>query len=142
VDTSDNPDPSGAELPAVVRLSVPAAPAFVQVARLAGSALASRAGFSIDEVDDLRIAIDELAAVLVQATGTTGALDLVFELDTHCVRVAGSVASPAQPELSELTEKILDVVADSYAINAGDGTVSFSLEKRHAEDEPGAEPDT
>jgi len=101
---------------------------------LAGSALASRAGFSIDEVDDLRIAIDELAAVLVQATGGVGDLELIFELDDDGVRVQGRVESPAQPSVPELTEKILDVVVDSYDLAAQDGKVSFRCEKRRTDE--------
>ena len=142
MDSSDTPGHTGLTTPAVVRLSVPADPPFVQVARLAGSALGSRAGFSIDEVDDLRIAIDELAAVLVQAADTTGPLELTFELTGDGVRVLGQVESPAEPELSELTEKILDVVVDSYSVRSDGQLVSFECDKRHAEDDGEAEPAT
>ena len=142
MDKTDSPGSTGSTTPAVVRLSVPADPPFVQVARLAGSALGSRAGFSIDEVDDLRIAIDELAAVLVQAADTTGPLELTFEVTGDGVRVVGQVESPAQPSLSELTEKILDVVVDTYSVGSDGQNVTFECEKRHALDEAEAEPAT
>ena len=50
---------------AEVRLSIPASPEFLRLARLAAAGLASRMGFTYDEVEDLRIAIDELCFSLV-----------------------------------------------------------------------------
>src|SRR2546425_981063 len=43
-----------------VRLAVPATPEFVRLARVTAAGLASRLGFTFDDVDDLRLAIDEL----------------------------------------------------------------------------------
>ena len=43
-----------------VRLVVPAAPEYLRLVRLTAAGLASRLGFTFDEVEDLRIAVDEL----------------------------------------------------------------------------------
>jgi anti-sigma regulatory factor (Ser/Thr protein kinase) len=121
--------------PAVIRLALPPAAEFVQVARLTAAALATRAGFSIDEVDDLRIAIDELSALLVQSPGASSDLELRFEVAEHEVKVHGGISSAGHPVLSELSEKILEVVVDTYGIDSRDGHVSFHCEKRHSEDD-------
>jgi serine/threonine-protein kinase RsbW len=117
----------------VVRLSVPAAPAFVQLARLTGSALATRLGLTIDEVDDIRIGIDELAAVVVGVAAPDSTLDLEYVLGDDALEVSGTVPCP-DPEavagISELSEKILDVVVDVYGLESVDGRLSFRLEKR------------
>src|SRR5207244_330326 len=43
-----------------VRLVVPAAPEYLRLVRLTAAGMASRLGFTFDEVEDLRIAVDEL----------------------------------------------------------------------------------
>src|SRR5438270_9637301 len=59
---------------AEVRLSIPASPEFLRLARLAAAGLASRMGFTCDEVEDLRIAIDELCFSLVGKPGRPGTI--------------------------------------------------------------------
>jgi serine/threonine-protein kinase RsbW len=54
--------------PEVVRLTIPAALEFVRIARLTASGVASRLGFDIDEIEDLRVAVDELSSILVDAS--------------------------------------------------------------------------
>src|SRR5438105_4409823 len=63
-----------------VRLLVPAMPEFIRLARLAAAALASRKGFTYDEVEDLRIAIDELCFTLVGTAGRDGVLVLQYSM--------------------------------------------------------------
>src|SRR2546423_7856230 len=43
-----------------VRLVVPASPEYLRLVRLTAAGMASRLGFTFDEVEDLRIAVDEL----------------------------------------------------------------------------------
>jgi serine/threonine-protein kinase RsbW len=117
-----------------VRLSVPALPAFVGVARLAGSALANRLGFSIDGVDDVKIAIDELAAVAIACARPGADLELRFALAGGALAVDGTVpGSGAAPRVSELTGKILGVVVDGYDVGVDRDHVWFRLVKRLAD---------
>jgi serine/threonine-protein kinase RsbW len=117
-----------------VRLSVPALPAFIGVARLAGSSLANRLGFSIDGVDDVKIAIDELAAVAIACARPGAALELRFSLAGDALAVDGAVAgSGVAPRISELTGKILGVVVDGYDLGVDHDLVWFRLVKRLAD---------
>ncbi len=43
-----------------VRLAVPARPEFLGLARVTAAGLAGRLGFTFDQVEDLRLAIDEI----------------------------------------------------------------------------------
>ena len=49
-----------------VRLTVPAAPSSVRLARLVAAGVAADAGLSIDDTEDLRIAVSELVALLIE----------------------------------------------------------------------------
>ncbi len=49
-----------------VRLSLPGRSAFVRLARLNAAGLAADLSFSVDEIEDLRIAVDELFFLLSQ----------------------------------------------------------------------------
>ena len=57
------PAQNGAE---TVRLIVPASLEYVRIVRLDRVGIASRLGFDIDEIENLRVAIDELASMVVE----------------------------------------------------------------------------
>ena len=55
---------------------MPATPEFVRLARVTAAGLASRLGFTFDDVDDLRLAIDELCFGLIGSKGRVGTVQL------------------------------------------------------------------
>jgi hypothetical protein len=118
-----------------VSLSMPADPELVGLARMAASVVASRVDLSYEEVDDLRLAIDELV-VLCGAGSVNGAwagarsrLALEFCTDDKGIRIECSV-SPVPPAASpaagdemagmlpdQLSERILDALVDSHGVS-------------------------
>src|SRR5690606_25101945 len=75
----------------VVTVRLPAASAYLSVLRTATAGLAARLDFTLDEIEDLRIAVDEACAMLLaQAVPGT---DLVceFELTGDAMRISVSV---------------------------------------------------
>jgi hypothetical protein len=62
-----------------VRLSVPPEPSMSRVARLAASGLASLAGCTVDEIEDIKIAVSEVLIALIEH-GDGARVDLEFEL--------------------------------------------------------------
>lgn len=78
---------------AEVRLTVPADGAFVYVLRTTAASLAARVDFTVDDVEDLRIAIGEAASLLVAAADPQTHLDCVFELTSGAVEATLSVPS-------------------------------------------------
>lgn len=100
-----------------IRLTLPALASYARVARLAVTGLASRMGFSYDELEDLRIAIGEVFGVLV-ADGV-GRLTLSCRLDGGRLEV-DALREPGQPppEVTELTRQILAAVVDAHDIDA------------------------
>jgi serine/threonine-protein kinase RsbW len=82
-----------------VELKIPADSAFLAVLRTATAGLAARLDFTLDDIEDLRIAVDEACAmVLPQARPGTN-LECAFYLggDTLEVSVSAECDSPQQP---------------------------------------------
>ena len=123
---------------AEVRLAVPAAPQFVRLVRLAAADVAARAAFSLDEIDDLRMAVDELCFALIGLEGREGELELSFALQGSEVLLEGigRFADPGAPPESNphasIREQILGSVLDDHAIDAAGAPPSFRGRKRRA----------
>ena len=116
-----------------VCLTVPAAPEFLRVARVTASGLASRLGFSLDDVDDLRLALDELCFALIGKGDITTDLELKYVLGDLRLAIEGTYrrTNDSQPlALGELSRQILTALVDTHELWDGDGAGHFSLEKR------------
>src|SRR5262245_66382409 len=59
-----------------VVVTMPADPSFLRLARLAAADAGTRAGFTVEDVEDLRLAIDELCGPLMNGRG--GTISLTF----------------------------------------------------------------
>ena len=120
-----------------VRLTMPATPQLLRVARLTAAALASRLGFSFDEIEDVKIAVDELCFALVGSKGRDGNLTLVYRLREQRLEIAGEgVFSTGEgeqaPTPSELSAQILAAVVDEHELSRDGNTMRFRLVKRRA----------
>jgi len=117
--------------PAQVRVVVPAQTDFLQLLRLNVAGVLGDAGFTIEEIDDVKIAVEELAAVLLR-TGDGDELDVTITIDPDEATITGSRTSATSPdtELEEFVTTILEAVVDSFGV-AHDGTAAtFTLRKR------------
>ena len=118
-----------------VRLVVPAAPEYLRLVRLTAAGLASRLGFTFDEVEDLRIAVDELCFLLV---GDGDSLERTMQLryfagpDSIVIEGETVLDGPA-PEPNELSVQILGALVDEHAVDGEGSTVRFRLVKRREE---------
>ena len=77
-----------------VHITVPAAPEQVAVLRAAAAVIASRLDFTLDDIDDLRILIDEAASVLLMS----GARD---QLHCDIVAIDDSVSFTLRAQLPD-----------------------------------------
>lgn len=122
----------------VVRLSVPASPRHAATARMVAASLAADAGFDVDEIDDLRLAVNEAIAVMTDDLDDAGDSDDTGGGDRHEAparveiefRASGSTievdlrrtgaASDIGPDaLDELATTILSAVVDRHEIVDG-----------------------
>ena len=115
----------------IVRLSVPTALEYVRIVRLTGSGVASRLGFDIEEIENLRVALDELASMAIDVA-TAGELDITFFTTDNELRITGRapVAKGTDVAVEPLTAQILKAVIDDYELRTADGYVCFSCVTR------------
>jgi serine/threonine-protein kinase RsbW len=116
-----------------VRLEVPAMPEFLRLARLTASGLGSRLGFTVDQVEDLKLAIDELCFGLTGPNGRPGSVNVRFRLGPGSLEVSGDGVfedEQVTPEQSELSKLILDALVDEHELRAGSRAPSFRMVKR------------
>jgi serine/threonine-protein kinase RsbW len=116
-----------------VSIKIPASPAYLQVVRLIAAGLASRLGFTIDDIEDLKIAVDELSAYLTGAQGREGTLEIAFAIDGDRIDITGAgnftAGIKVRTELTEFSRQILDTVADSASLHQNDGVPTFTVSK-------------
>ena len=65
----------------VIRMTIPAVLAYARLPRVAIAGLATRSGFSYDEVEDLRLAIGEVCQVLLDGADRDGTLTVSFTIE-------------------------------------------------------------
>lgn len=116
-----------------VIIKIPASPAYIGVVRLVAAGLATRLQFTIDEIEDLKIAVDELSAYLTGSQGREGDLELTFTISEESIGIRGEgLLTPGQKVRTELTDfsrMILDTVVDTASLEQTDGSPVFELSK-------------
>lgn len=123
----------------IFHLTVPADGAYLGVLRTAAAGLAARLHFTLDEIEDLRIAVDEACAMLIKLAAPAGDLRCRFALVDG--RLGVEVAVPATaaataPDTSSFAWKVLtSLTDDATAALAGD-TATIALTARRAVSRP------
>ncbi len=112
-----------------VDLTIPARVEYIRITRLVVSGIATQAEFSVDEIEDLRIAVDEICATLIDQSAPTGVLRLRFTSQdgTLLCEVAAVVDGPT--ELDELSAHILAATVDRHQLERVGDEVVARLEK-------------
>jgi serine/threonine-protein kinase RsbW len=119
----------------VVTIKLPAAGAYLSVLRTATAGLAARLDFTLDEIEDLRIAVDEACAMLLAQAVPGADLDCTFSLDGDSMRVGVSVLTldGKQPSRDTFAWTVLSALAGEVDSTAGvDDRVTITLLKRRS----------
>lgn len=119
--------------PDEVRLEFPALSEYFRLARLTAAGLGSRLGFTVDQVEDLKLAIDELCFGLTGPDLRSGTLTVRYRLGRDLIEVSGESSfdddqsTPAQSELSRI---ILDALVDEHEFHRESPSSRFWILKR------------
>lgn len=116
-----------------VSIRIPASPAYLHVVRLVASGLAARVGFTLEDIEDLKIGVDELAAYMTGTQGRDGSLEVTFTVYDDRLEIVGRGQFPpghkVRTDLTELSNMILATVVDSASLHRDGSFPSFSLVK-------------
>jgi serine/threonine-protein kinase RsbW len=125
-----------------VELRFPARGDLIVLARLVTSAISARAGFDIEELEDLRLAVGELCLLTLQGRDARHG-DLCLQLvllddaiGVECTLARAAAAAevggvhPDAEEVSQLSEQILGALVDEHGQERLDGSVRAWLRKR------------
>jgi serine/threonine-protein kinase RsbW len=99
-----NPAPAATRSQGTVRLEIPARAEWVAVARLAVAAVASRQRFSVDDIEDIKLAVAESCTNAIQHGTPDGTIEIQCEIDAEGIvltvrdRGQGPPLSPVEDE--------------------------------------------
>jgi anti-sigma regulatory factor (Ser/Thr protein kinase) len=111
-----------------VRISLPPDPALSRVVRLAASGMASLAGFTVDKLEDIKVAVSEVMIALIEHGGGKS-VEIEFAVDAHQFVVNGRTIvehfDSSDPDLL-LCRTVLADVCDRHTIEMSDGHLHIS----------------
>ena len=121
----------------VVEMSVPSDAAYVAVLRTVAAGLASRCDLTLDEIEDLRIAVDEACSLLLPHAAAGTPLEAQFTLAPGALGIRAGVAATddATPDRDGFAWTVLDALAQGVDVASRDGRLEITLTKRR-EDTP------
>ena len=134
--TEETTAPAAAAVPTAVRgepaaqtaedrvtIRMPAEGAYLSVLRTATAGLAARLDFTLDEIEDLRIAVDEACGLLLSQASPGADLDCDFTLAEDSVTIAVSVPSrrPQLPARDTFAWTVLSALAGNADAWVGPG---------------------
>jgi hypothetical protein len=113
-----------------ISLTMPASSAAVRIARASATALATRAGFTYREVEELQLAVGEAVALLAPEPQGDGTLAVTFEVGGDILRVdlrltdPGSRSADVAPAVEAALGRAAGPNGRTEASGGGDGAVT------------------
>ncbi|MDP3889816.1 anti-sigma factor [Nocardioides sp.] len=112
-----------------VELRLPADGAYVSVVRTTTAGLAARLDFTIDDIEDLRIAVGEACALVLPEAVPGSDLVCTFLLapGRMTLTVTVTTAGTAAPDHDSFAWQVLETMASSARADAHDGLLTVTL---------------
>jgi serine/threonine-protein kinase RsbW len=106
-----------------VTIRMPADGAYLSVLRTATAGLAARLDFTLDDIEDLRIAVDEACAMLLAQAIPGSSLECSFALEGDGMAISVSVPclNPRPPSADTFAWTVLSALAGKVEAQAGPG---------------------
>lgn len=114
-----------------VEMRIPADVVYVSTLRLTAASLAARCDLTVDDIEDLRLAVDEACALLLPHAVADSTLDARFELAEGRLAVDTSVATAdtADPDRDGFAWTVLGALASSVDVRREDHRLTITVTK-------------
>jgi len=115
----------------VVEVHIPTAVVYVATLRLTAASLAARCDLTIDDIEDLRLAVDEACALLLPHAAEGSQLVTRFHLFPGRLAVSASVTTgpDAEPDRGGFAWTVLGALASSVDVETAEDTLTITLTK-------------
>lgn len=125
--STENPRPDGD----VVEVRIPADVVYVSTLRLTAASLAARCDLTIDDIEDLRLAVDEACALLLPHASPDAPLEARFVLATGRLEVETCVSTSGdgEPDRSGFAWTVLGALASSVDVRKDSGRLAILVTK-------------
>jgi serine/threonine-protein kinase RsbW len=112
-------------------LRLPADGAYLAVLRTATAGLAARINFTLDDIEDLRIAVDEACAILLPQARADAELECRFWLDhaTMTVAVGTECDAPRPPAEQGFAWRVLSALTTAARSEVEDDRLVLTLSR-------------
>lgn len=116
-----------------IEMEVPAAGEYLSVLRTAAAGLAARMNFTLDDIEDLRIAVDEASSMLIVQADPGSRMRCRFLLAADAVTFCASVRShnPQLPSKEGFAWTVLTALASEVDVRLTESTLLTIELTRH-----------
>jgi serine/threonine-protein kinase RsbW len=127
LDTSPPPAPDAALEDRVV-IETPAMPRYVAVIRLTAAAMTSRLGFTLDSVEDLKLAVDEAVSLAIESASPGSKVTVSFVVTDGALYVSARAPAASAPNEDSYAWGVLVALSDNARCRFEDGVAEVSFE--------------
>ncbi|WP_375481549.1 ATP-binding protein [uncultured Jatrophihabitans sp.] len=115
----------------IVEVGAPADVAYVSTLRLTAASLAARCELTIDDIEDLRLAVDEACSLLLPHATADSRLTARFELATGrlCVSTSVSTRDESEPDRDGFGWTVLGALASEVDVVKNHDQLTISVVK-------------
>jgi serine/threonine-protein kinase RsbW len=115
----------------VVEVRIPATVSYVSTLRLTAASLAARCDLTIDDIEDLRLAVDEACALLLPHAAPASTVEARFELSEGRLVVDTSVRArgDGEPDREGFAWTVLGALASSVDVRRDADRLVISVTK-------------
>jgi len=117
-----------------VEIRVPADVAYIATLRLTAASLAARCDLTIDDIEDLRLAVDEACALLLPHAAPGTRLEATFVVRPGELSVTASVTSvdgvESTPDRGGFAWSVLSALASEVDVSGSEDRLAITVTKR------------